>query len=70
MASYLTFTGRGSECAGCGNEIKHALTGWTDGIEPPKIQPVCRRCLDGLEPKLRQVQKIVSEAGERFLREL
>ena len=70
MAVYLTFAGRGAECAGCSNEIRHGLVGWTDEIDPRKLQPICRNCVAGLDRKLRAVQSIVTEHGEQMLRDM
>ncbi len=70
MATYLTFNGKGCECAGCGREIRKALVAWTDEIDPHKLEPVCRNCSQGLAPKLRAVQDIVSGAGQRTLEEI
>ena len=70
MAVYLTFAGRGSECAGCANEIRRALVGWSDEITGDRLQPFCRTCIESLDPKLAAVQRIVSEAGEDLLQKL
>ncbi len=59
MAVYLTFDGKGCECAGCGREIRKPLVAWTDEIDPRKLLPVCRNCGEGLDPKLRAVQDMV-----------
>ncbi len=70
MVVYLTFAGRGAECAGCGNEIRHGLVGWSDEITGRELQPFCRSCVAGLDPKLRAVQEIVTEAGQRMLEDM
>ncbi len=68
MASYLAFSGRGSECAGCGRRIRRGLVGWTDELESD-LAPVCRPCLDGLDKRLRAVQDVFGEAGRKLIEE-
>ncbi len=70
MAVYLTFAGRGAECAGCTNEIRHGLVGWSDEITGERLQPFCRTCVESLDPKLAAVQRIVTEHGQKMLEDM
>ncbi len=60
MACYLSFSEIERECQGCSHEIPPGLVGWTDELLPGRLLAVCKHCLDGLDHRLRGVQKIVT----------
>ncbi len=60
MACYLGISHGPRECAGCSREVPAGLIGFCDEIDPPRIEPLCLACLDGLDRPLARVQACAS----------